>query len=412
MSIKIKNNTVIYDDEVFAISSNTTANRPISPSIGMLRFNTTTKTLEGFNGSAWKQAGTPPSSFIYSAGALPTRTCTGTVVTWCAIETGFIHRLLLRTDTGSAWAYGSGYCGALGDGTTTCRTSPVSVVGGFTDWCQLSGGQGFSMGLRSNGTIWTWGRNNEGQLGDETTVNKSSPVSVVGGFTDWCQISAGWVHSTAIRSNGSLWTWGSNGSGRLGDGTTTSRSSPVSVVGGISNWCQVSAGSGFTLGLTSAGIAWGWGENYDWGAVGNGTSFTRYSSPVQVAGGHTWKCLAAGERHSLGLRTDGVMMGWGLNICGESGVGFTGSIKSPSLVCSGITNWCQIAAGKDKSAAITASGQAWTWGDNSCGIGLGTTNSGGVTIPTAITNPNVEAWTRIAVGKVSNQTAIFGIKSC
>jgi alpha-tubulin suppressor-like RCC1 family protein len=96
--------------------------------------------------------------------------------------------------------------------------------------------------LRTNGTIWTWGQGTSGILGDNTTVDKSSPVSVVGGFTDWVQVSASLLNTVAIRSNGTLWTWGTNSYGQLGDNTVVAKSSPVSVVGGFTGWGSVAAG--------------------------------------------------------------------------------------------------------------------------------------------------------------------------
>ena len=107
----------------------------------------------------------------------------------------------------------------------------------------MSAGDGHSLGLRQNSTLWVWGLNTCGRLGDGTTTSRLSPVSVVGGFTDWCQVSGGSAHSLGVRQNGTAWAWGCNGSGRLGDGTLTNRSSPVSVVGGFTDWCQISAGS-------------------------------------------------------------------------------------------------------------------------------------------------------------------------
>jgi alpha-tubulin suppressor-like RCC1 family protein len=128
------------------------------------------------------------------------------------------------------------------------------VVGGFTDWVQISACGAHSVAIRANGTAWAWGSNSSGQLGiNESTLSSySSPVSVVGGFTDWVQISAGQSHTAAVRANGTAWAWGDNGSGRLGDGTTTNRSSPVSVVPGFIDWAQISAGGSFTLGIRAS----------------------------------------------------------------------------------------------------------------------------------------------------------------
>ena len=100
-----------------------------------------------------------------------------------------------------AWAWGYNGQGTLGDNTTAPKSSPVSVVGGYTDWCQISAGTDHSLALRTNGTAWSWGQTKYwGQLGTNSTVPRSSPVSVIGGFTDWCQISAGYRKSLAIRS--------------------------------------------------------------------------------------------------------------------------------------------------------------------------------------------------------------------
>jgi alpha-tubulin suppressor-like RCC1 family protein len=127
----------------------------------------------------------------------------------------------------------------------------VSVVGGFTDWTKISAGLNHTAAIRSNGTAWTWGNNSNGQLGTNNTSNRSSPVSVVGGFTDWTQINAGRYHSVAIRTNGTAWAWGRNfPAGQLGTTNTSSRSSPVSVVGGFTDWVEInSRGSNSTAGL-------------------------------------------------------------------------------------------------------------------------------------------------------------------
>jgi alpha-tubulin suppressor-like RCC1 family protein len=122
-------------------------------------------------------------------------------------------------------------------------------VGGFTDWCQASAGQQHSVAVRTNGTLWAWGYNDSGQLGDFTIVSKSSPVSVVGGFTDWCQVSSGDDHSVAVRQDGTVWAWGGNSQGELGDNSEVNKSSPVSVVGGYTDWWNVSAGENFTLAI-------------------------------------------------------------------------------------------------------------------------------------------------------------------
>jgi alpha-tubulin suppressor-like RCC1 family protein len=115
----------------------------------------------------------------------------------------------------------------------------------------VSAGGDHTAAVRTNGTIWAWGCNVTSQLGDNTSVVKSSPVSVVGGFTDWCQTSAGSCHTAAIRTNGTLWTWGANTAGQLGNNIIGNKSSPFSVIGGFLDWCQVSAGGAHTAAVIS-----------------------------------------------------------------------------------------------------------------------------------------------------------------
>ena len=166
--------------------------------------------------------------------------------TWLTLD-----GVTVRTDAafGVTWAWGGDLFGGLGDNSVVDKSSPVLVVGGFTDWCQVSAGMLFTLAVRQNGTAWAWGFNSNGQLGDNTTAAKSSPVSVVGGFTDWCQVSAGDCFSLGVRQSGSAWAWGSALCGRLGDNTIVSKSSPVSVVGQFTDWGQISAGDCSSLGL-------------------------------------------------------------------------------------------------------------------------------------------------------------------
>ena len=278
--------------------------------------------------------------------------------------TGF--GLGLRTN-GTAWGWGFNSQGQLGTNNGTSSASPVSVVGGFADWSQVSAGRGnssHSLGLRSNGTIWSWGCNGSGRLGDNTTVNKSSPVSVVGGYTDWSQLFAGANFSLAIRTNGTLWSWGSYSFGKLGTNEAVNRSSPVSVVGGFTDWCQISAFYQ-SLGVRTNGTLWAWGYNSR-GQLGDNTATGR-SSPVSVVGGFTdWCHAAAGSRHSLGVRTNGTLWSWGGNNFGQLGDNTTVSKSSPVSVIGGFTNWCQLSA-TYQSLGVRTNGTAWAWGCNGTG---------------------------------------------
>jgi alpha-tubulin suppressor-like RCC1 family protein len=268
-------------------------------------------------------------------------------------SSGEFHSLGVRAN-GTAWAWGSATAGQLGDGTVLIsRSSPVSVIGGFTDWIQVSAGGGHSLGVRANGTAYAWGSNTSGRLGDGTAVAKSSPVSVVGGFTDWLQVSGGNSHSLGVRANGTAWAWGLGTSGRLGDGTAVAKSSPVSVIGGYTDWIQVAAGDAHSVGLRANGTAWAWGDNGS-GRLGDGTTVST-SSPVSVVGGYTdWIQVTAGTAHSLGLRANGTAWAWGAGASGRLGNDTVDNRSSPVSVVGGFTDWIQVDAGAEYSLGLRA----------------------------------------------------------
>jgi alpha-tubulin suppressor-like RCC1 family protein len=279
---------------------------------------------------------------------------------WVQVEAGGSHTLAIRAN-GLAYAWGSNSFGQLGNNTAVSSSSPVSVVGGYTDWVQLSAGKVHSLGIRANGTAWAWGNNSRGGLGDNTTVDKSSPVSVVGGYTDWIQVSGGNKHSLGVRANGIAWAWGYNNMGQLGDNTVTSKSSPVSIVGGFTDWVQLSAGSYHSLGVRSNGTAWAWGNNSP-GRLGDNTTVDK-SSPVSVVGGFTdWVQVSAGYSSSKGLRANGTAWAWGGGTFGKLGDNTAVDKSSPVSVVGGFTDWVQLGGGSDHSIGLRANGTAWAWG--------------------------------------------------
>ena len=285
---------------------------------------------------------------------------------WVSVSTKGNHSGGIRAN-GTAWTWGQNTSGGLGDNTVVNKSSPVSVVGGFTDWIQIGTAlYNNTIGLRANGTAWTWGRNGYGQLGTNDAVYRSSPTSVAGGFTDWTQVSAGSRFAVGIRTNGQLWSWGRNQHGQLGSFDLVNRSSPISVVGGYTDWIDISAGTYHNSAIRSNGTAWCWGYN-DMGQLGIGTT-TKRSSPTSVLGGFSnWVQLNSGARCTGAIKSDGTAWTWGFNFSGQLGINLGGAgtyRSSPVSVVGGYTDWVQISAESDSMHGIRANGTAWAWGSN------------------------------------------------
>jgi alpha-tubulin suppressor-like RCC1 family protein len=160
----------------------------------------------------------------------------------------FYGKSLLLEPPGALWTWGSNFYGGLGDNTTTNKSSPVQTISAGTNWKQVSCGY-HTAAIKTDGTLWVWGSNSDGQLGDNTNTYQSSPVQTIAGGTNWKQVAGGWFHTAAIKTDGTLWTWGSNFYGGLGDNTTTNKSSPVQTIAGGTNWKQVSCGTWHTAAI-------------------------------------------------------------------------------------------------------------------------------------------------------------------
>jgi len=286
---------------------------------------------------------------------------------WKQMANGFGHTACIKTD-GRLWTWGWNFRGQLGDNTTAGKSSPVQTVAAGTNWKLVSGGQFHTACIKTDGTLWTWGDNSQGQLGDNTIANKSSPVQTVAGGTNWKLVASGNYHTAAIKTDGTLWTWGLNTDGQLGDNTIANKSSPVQTVSGGTNWKLVAAGSYHTACIKTDGTLWLWGRN-TYGQLGDGSSIVHRSSPIQtVAGGTSWKLVAGGRYHTAAIKTDGTLWTWGHNSQGQLGDGSSLVHRSsPIQTVSGGTNWKLVAAGGYHTAAIKTDGTLWLWGHNTNG---------------------------------------------
>ena len=334
----------------------------------VLRSDAATRTLFtwGINSSGQLGDGT-------TIGKCSPGTVAGGGTTWCNAS-GFYSRAAVKTD-GTLWTWGTNVNGQLGDGTTTGKSSPGTIVNSSTNWSSVYMSNGFVTALKNDGTLWTWGSNSLGQLGDGTATARCSPGTVAGGGTNWCQIfNTLGVFAGAIKTDGTLWTWGCNNCGQLGDGTTVNRCSPGTVAGGGTNWCRVFSGRYQIGAIKGDGTLWTWGRN-NFGQLGDGTTVNRCSPGTVAGGGGTAWCQGSGTRYSTAVvKIDGTLWTWGLNDIGQLGNGTTVSRCSPGTVAGGGTTWCQVSGVDASIFSLKTDGTLWTWGSNSGGsLGDGTT---------------------------------------
>ncbi len=282
-----------------------------------------------------------------------------------AIAGGGGHCLALKNDS-TLMAWGGNFLGQLGNGTNTDSNIPVQVSA-LSDITAIAGGdEEHSLALKSDGTLWTWGRNFEGQLGIGISgwgIQSNLPVqvSVLSGMI---AIAGGRYHSLAVKNDGTAWAWGANGAGQLGNGTTTESNVPVQI-SALSGIIAIAGGGWHSLALKNDGTVWTWGGSL---------------VPVQVIALSGITAIAAGEHHSLALKNDGTVWAWGGNNSGQLGTGNNTSSNVPVQVSalSGIT---AIAAGNNHSLALKNDGTVWAWGFNNYGqVGNGTNTSSNVPV--------------------------------
>ena len=305
------------------------------------------------------------------APALSVPTLAATILAHTTFDAGGSHNIAIGSD-GKLRAWGENTYGGLGDGSTQDRLAPTAIVT-VGDWVMVSAGEWHTMAIAADGSLWIWGSNNFGQIGDGTfgvQTMKSQPLSLDPGTT-WKAVAAGYGHSLAIRSDGSLWSWGYNYNGQLGIGSIGDRTIPMRV-NYDSDWVAIAAGDYHSLALKADGSLWAWGLNDD-GEVGDGDIVDRYA-PVRIGTENDWVAIAAGEYSSYGIKADGSLWAWGQNKYGQLADGSNTNRLAPEIIGEPF-DWAVVAAGGKHALAIKADGTLWSWGENVRGeLGDGTTD--------------------------------------
>jgi len=325
----------------------------------------------------------------------------GSSTNWKSISMG--SSVLAIKNDGTLWSWGINRdqfvpYGNLGLGDVLHRSSPVQV-GTFTDWKNVWGCYMSSMGIRTTGQIYAWGYNIDAHLGLGNFTSVSTPVQI-GTATDWKILSPGLMHHAAIKNDGSLWIWGVNDIGQLGKNSAGVyfTSTPVQV-GSLKNWRQVSCGgedfNGCTAAIKTDGTLWTWGHN-SYGQLGLNDLVHR-SSPVQVGSSTDWKYVKAVGYRALAIKNDGTLWAWGASGGGSLGLGDAVTDRSSPTQVGSLTNWKSINIQIRAVHALKTDGTLWGWGDQD---GAGSVGNGNATINmvSPVQIGNLRTWTKLSEG--------------
>ena len=326
--------------------------------------------------------------------------------TWARVGVQDSNVLGVKTD-GTLWGWGLNEQGQLGQNNKTQYSSPVQIPGTTwsSDWGKLSGrGYGVTGAVKTNGTLWIWGYNANGLLGQNNTTSYSSPKQVPG--TTWNIYSNSYEGSYAIKTDGTLWSWGRNNnatnSGVLGHNNHTVYSSPKQIPG--TTWATICAAGGFMMASKTDGTLWAWGSNA-YGSLGMDNpdvNNLRYSSPVQIGSDATWSTsynqLCTNPSHTVAaIKTDGTLWTWGQNQHGELGHNNKTQYSSPKQVGSG-TDWDSVQTRHPCMIARKTDGTFWVWGENEKGS-LGQNNQTHYSSPVQVPGFTAGEFSRIGVNK-------------
>ena len=291
-----------------------------------------------------------------------------------AVAAGGTHSAAI-TDSGELWTWGYNDDGELGIGDTTDRHAPVKVSVNGQKIVAVAAGFWHTAAITDSGELWKWGYNSNGQLGIGGTTNRHAPVKVSANGQKIVAVAAGRLHTAAITDSGELWTWGYNSDGQLGIGDTTDRHAPVKVSVHGQKIVAVAAGGYHTAAITDSGELWTWGYNSN-GQLGIGGTTNRHA-PVKVSvNGQKIVAVAAGRDHTAAITDSGELWTWGYNSIGQLGIGGTTNRHAPVKVSVNGQKIVAVAAGRDHTAAITDSGELWSWGYNGNGrLGIGDTTN-------------------------------------
>ena len=295
----------------------------------------------------------------------------GTATNWDKISASNKHVMALKTD-GTLWVWGGNNYGELGLGHTNNVFLPTQL--GTATWKTFCASPSHSLAINIDGTLWAWGYNETGALGDGTLISKNLPTLINNG-TDWKEVNGNQSRSIAIKNNNTLWTWGSNAPA-LGLGINYAGIPYITTptqIGVDNDWKMAVVGFGTSLALKQNNTLWGWGGNNN-GQLGNGTTTNNFT-PTQIGTDTDWEKINIDLFTSAGIKTNGTLWAWGQNTYGQLGNNTTTNATSPVQITTS-TNWVEVNTGPIFTVALNEDGSLYSWGDNFEGqLGNGTTTS-------------------------------------
>lgn len=305
---------------------------------------------------------------------------------WIEQSSGLDHACAIGSDR-SLWCWGHNDVSELGDNTTVNRNAPVRI-GGTATWSHVSGGYYHTCGIQTDGSLFCWGYDFYGELGSGAVQPRSAPAQIVD-HAGWSEVSAGSRFTCAIKTgDSSLWCWGDNEYGELGNGLTNPSATPLEVAGG-GEWLHVGAGGTFACAIKADGGMWCWG-NDTYGQLG--TLLGDSPTPVQVGTDRDWTAIAAGDIHACGLRAGGAARCWGYNGDGQCGDGTTGGSCTPAPISAPVASWRAIDAGFRHTCGVDDNGGMWCWGGRDRGaFGDGSEAVDSQPVPAPIASPRTYA---------------------
>lgn len=284
-----------------------------------------------------------------------------------SVSAGATHIMALKKD-GTVWGWGHNYDGQVGNGNTDNIGKPVQAVG-LTDVVDVSAGSYKTMAVKSDGTVWAWGENRQGDLVDgNTNLQLTAPVQVKG-INDVISVSIG-GNALALKKDGTVWGWGSNSTGGLGEDGGFASSKPVKIRG-LSNIVAISAGGLFNAALRNDGTVWAWGENFAY-ELGSETIQGFSRTPVQIKGLTDVVAIDANFKNVIALKGDGTVWTWGSNEYGQLGNNSTVYKSAVPVYVSALNDIVSVSAGVNYFIAADKNGDVFSWGYNYfCQLGNG-----------------------------------------